>query len=114
MKKMLLSGQMEKEFEWIRWVRDIPYLEFPSHWRVKIIPPFVGAVVRFLIRTDQMPKDERVSVYLDCYDNLGSVGEPYWEVYPNGGDIMRCSMNDTGGLLQAIGEAILSLETRKN
>ena len=40
---------VEKKERWYRHIEDIPYLNFPIVWNVKIIPPFGGALVRFLI-----------------------------------------------------------------
>lgn len=57
----------------------IPFINFPSEWRIKIIPPFNGAVVRFLVSN---PNGSHLSVYLDCEDALGFMGAPYWELYP--------------------------------
>ena len=88
--------------EYSKWDRDIPYITFPTDWQVKIRPPFGGAVVRFGIRKG----DVEVSVYLDCYDNLGCEGKPYWEVHPHDDDTFRCDMEDTEALLKAISESI--------
>lgn len=93
------SFEYEKAFESERWIEEIPYLNFKPEWKVKVIPPFCGAVVRFRIDYN----DIELSVYLDCYDNLGSVGQPYWELYPYvNDDTFRCLMNDTDELLHAI------------
>jgi len=92
----------DKIMENNKWSQEIPYIPFPSDWEVKITPPSVGAVVRFRVKKG----DAKVSVYLDCYDNLGCVGFPYWEVYPYGGDVFRCDMLDTESLLRAIDESI--------
>lgn len=53
-----------------------------------------------------------VSVYLDCFDNLGVYGEPYWEVYPYDDDIYRCDMKDTKKLLRAINHSIKQQEIK--
>ena len=92
----------DKIMENNKWSQEIPYISFPSDWEVKITPPSVGAVVRFRVQKG----DAKVSVYLDCYDNLGYVGYPYWEVYPYEEDVFRCDMLDTESLLRAIGESI--------
>jgi len=81
-------------YEWRKWVEEIPPIHFKENWNVRIIPPFNGAIIRFVVNG--------VSVYLDCYDILGSFGGPYWEVYPYKGDTYRCKMNDVDELLQAI------------
>ena len=100
---MSLSAQLEKIDEWRKWCEEIPYINFPQDWSVKIIPPLTGAIVRFRVNT---PKASGISVYLDCYDRLGFFGEPYWEVYPYKNDIFRCKMNDIESLLKAISEVI--------
>jgi len=92
----------DKIMENNKWSQEIPYISFPSDWEVQIIPPFLGALIRFRVKKGKA----EVSIYLDCYDNLGSVGSPYWEVYPYEGDVFRCDMLDTESLLRAIGESI--------
>ena len=71
---------IEKTYEYDKWKQEIPFINFPSDWGVKIIPTFTGAVVRFLV--NMKDSDSSISVYLDCYDELGCFGEPYWEIYP--------------------------------
>ena len=94
---------VEDSFQWREWVEKIPYIKFPSDWKVKPIPPFGGTIVRFQVNT---PDYKNVSVYLDCYSMLGYYGgEPYWEVYPYYGDVGRCGMQETGKLIGMIAEA---------
>ncbi len=93
-----LSYKLEKRDEWRKWIKDIPFIEFPPTWKVKIIPPFGNAIVRFII----MVGPHEVSIYLDCYDKLGCFGSPYWEVYPCEGSTGRCKMDDTKTLLEMI------------
>lgn len=101
---------VEKAFEWHKWMNEMPFLQFPAHWFVKATPPFNTGVIRYRVRTNGMNPDESVSIYLDCYDRAGCVGEPYWEVYPIGGDCERCMMNDTAELLSIIGRAVVECE----
>lgn len=101
--KMHLSCEMEREFEWRKWCKEIPYIEWPAGWKVKAIPPTVGAVIRYNILIPN--HEERISVYLDCYEMLGYYGKPYWEIYPYKGDTYRCDMENTEELVKAIGEA---------
>ena len=68
----------------------------------KIIPPFAGAIVRFMIDKG----DKHVSVYLDCYDNLGCFGSPYWEIYPYEEDVYRTSMENVDDLMLRIGQIL--------
>lgn len=92
----------ERKMEHSKWLKEIPYISFPSEWKVQVSPPFARAVVRFRVRHN----DKEVSVYLDCYDYLGCYGEPYWEVYPYEDDVFRCAMNDVESLLKAIEEEL--------
>lgn len=93
---------LEGNEKWREWVKEIPYIRFPSEWDVKIIPPFGGAMARFLIKTGT----KEISVYLDCHGSLGAFETPYWEVYPYNDDTYRCHMNETDELIKAIGEAL--------
>ena len=60
------------------WSYKIPHVPFRHEWDVRAVPPHGGAMVRYHVRY----KDAFVSVYLDCYDRLGWVGSPYWEIHP--------------------------------
>lgn len=90
--------KVEKDCEYDKWCREIPYIKFDPEWEVKIIPPFAGAIVRYQIKNGS----KWVSVYLDCYDNLGIYGEPYWEVYPVDDNNERVDMEDVDGLMRLI------------
>ena len=79
-------------------IEEIPKFKLNKDWELQVIPPFAGAIARFVITKDKA----RVSIYLDCYDKLGYVGHPYWEIYPYDDDVFRCSMNDVETLLDAI------------
>jgi hypothetical protein len=94
----------EQELEYRRWTKEIPFIKFDADWEVKVIPPFAGAVVRFFVRKGA----KEVSVYLDCYDNLGYMDKkPHWEIYPDKDDEnSRFYMNETEELLSAIREAL--------
>ena len=89
---------IEHREEWRKWVDKIPAIEFDQGWKVKVIPPFAGAIARFLVETG----DKSVSVYLDCFNALGFYEGPYWEVYPYNDDVGRCSISDTDELLNMI------------
>jgi hypothetical protein len=106
MEEMVQSMQaqalIESKQEWRKWTKEIPFIPVKPDWMFKPLPPFGGAVARFNIGIGEA----WVSVYLDCYDKLGWVGEPYWEVYPVKGDTYRCSMNDVDELSNVIDEAL--------
>lgn len=105
--------EIESEQKWREEIEHIPYIQFPPEWKVRVIPPFGDAVVRFQV---VLPSGARRSVYLDSRHSLGYYGSPsaapvpYWEVYPHRGDIARCHRDNVGELLEliadeAIGEA---------
>lgn len=97
-----LNFRYEQRMEHSKWIKEIPYIQFPSDWSVQITPPFAQAVVRFRVKS----KGADISVYLDCYDHLGCVGQPYWEIYPHDGDVYRCLLNETEDLINQIQYAI--------
>lgn len=103
MKKYLILSEYDRLIESRKWVEKIPYIIFPSDWQVQIIPPFAGAVVRFKIKKG----NASISIYLDCYSNLGYHGSPYWEIYPYDEVIFRCDIEDTESLLGAINYSII-------
>lgn len=97
-----LSSSLGTLLEWEKWRTEIPFIKWPPDWEVKAIPPFGGAIVRYLINTKHK---KGLSVYLDCYNYLGYYDlkqTPYWELYPYEDDVFRCEMNDTESLLNAI------------
>ena len=118
---MIPKKQLTQEEQLICWKRDtiqdydywrvnVPFLKFPAEWEISITPPFATAMVRFRVRHDNC----EVSVYLDCHDTLGSVGEPYWEIYPSADDdIERFLLNNTDGLLDGI-QRSLTQQHEKN
>lgn len=97
---MLLSAAMGNEFEWNKWMNGIPKIPMKDGWSIKVIPPFLQAIVRFKVYKGS----KEVSVYLDCYSALGYFdGNPYWEIYPGvNGEPDRFAMNDINGLVAAI------------
>jgi hypothetical protein len=93
---------IEKAEDWMRWVKEIPSFKLDSDWNLQVIPPFAGAMTRFVITQGAA----RVSIYLDCYNNLGYMDGPYWEIYPYEGDTYRCGINETDDLVNAIRASI--------
>jgi hypothetical protein len=89
---------VEHKEDWHGWSGKIPYLKFKETWEVKIVPPFTGAMIRFWVKHG----NKEVSVYLDCLDNLGFVGKPYWEVYPVDNDAARVLMENVDELFNII------------
>lgn len=103
LERQTLQYQMSKTFEWEKWMKLIPLITLPEGYSFRPIPPFGGAVVRFHVEKD----GHSVSVYLDCYDNLGFYGKPYWEIYPaSNNDIARFDMDDTKSMVKGIVKSI--------
>lgn len=108
------SVDLGKILEWDKYRNEIPFINFPSNWKVRIVPPFLAAMIRFHVKEETEEKEDAfVSVYLDCHDILGIYGNPYWEVYPYHGDIARCDMNAVEELLENITEALDGLKNNE-
>lgn len=45
----LIRAQIETSEDWRGWCKKIPELHFDNDWNVRIIPPFAGALTRFVI-----------------------------------------------------------------
>lgn len=110
MNKADMNGLLEKRFEverdekWREMQIDIPFIQFDSNWKIKIIPPFAGAMARFIV-SDQF--NNTCSVYLDTYNRLGCFNGPYWEVYPiDDNDTERFTMDDVSGLGESIRKSL--------
>lgn len=70
---------VETALEYDKWMFEIPYIAFPAAWKIQVIPPFGGAVIRFCV---QDKKGQTISVFLDCYAKFSSCDHSYWEIYP--------------------------------
>lgn len=101
---------LSKGMEWEKWRKEIPYINFPENFLVQIVPPSTGAMVRFIIKDKEYPEDTWISIYLDCYDNLGCYGSPYWELYPckyeDYEDTYRCGMNEVDLLISKLSQQL--------
>ena len=104
-KSYMRRFDVERDEDWRKWIEKIPALNFKEDWDVKVIPPFGGAIARVMIVKKGNP-EKHVSVYLDCYDALGCMGEPYWEMYPYEGDTYRALLNNTDDLIEKITEVL--------
>ena len=98
--------KMEKDLRWRDLSRQVPFIRLPDGYEFAPIPPFAGAAARMLVR--KTGSENAVSVYLDTDNSLGfwtngaGEPEPYWEVYPVGGDTGRCEMADAETLVGLI------------
>lgn len=95
-------SKIEQIEEWRELARNLPYLSFPAECEVMLIPPFGGALMRFLIRLKAAP-DKTISVYFDQFSRLGCMDKPYWEMYPNkDDDCSRYYQGEEEGLMAEI------------
>lgn len=95
---------IEEQQDWRCEIDRLPWIQFPSSWKVKVIPPYGDAVVRFHVK---LPNGAEKSVYCDSRNSLGfytNPPTPYWEVYPYNDDVGRCAVDDVAGLLEMIRE----------
>ena len=68
--ELIYNKLFHKKFDHIDY--SIP-IKFPKHWVVEFYPPFLGAMVRFMVNG--------WSVYLDADNSLGAYPEaPYLEI----------------------------------
>jgi hypothetical protein len=94
---------MEDAEGWREAIDIIPALHFPKSWAVKIIPPFAGAMARFLVTH----KGAQVSVYADFNEALGCFGAPHWEIYPGvSGENERFPIADAETLMREITKSL--------
>lgn len=101
MSGLILSSILERFFEWRKWMTEIPFIKWPADWEVKAVPPMAGAIIRYHVKTPKTG-DNFFSIYLDCYEELGIFGGPYWEVYPVDGDTARFAMADTKSMIDCM------------
>lgn len=104
------TERAEEVMEYEKWADEIPFIPFRDGWEVQVCPPWGGAVVRFLVKYKVRENEKIVSVFLDCYDMLGSMHAPYWEINPSrDGFPVRYAMNDIDGLIAGIDGAFAGL-----
>ena len=72
-------SDVEREEEWEKYYKDMPYIELEKGFKIRAMPPTSGAMLRFSILA---PSGNDYSVYYDVFDRLALYGKPYYEVYP--------------------------------
>lgn len=77
--------EVETNEKWNEWSIIVPYIKFKEKWNVKIMPPFYGALVRFKVEYN----NKICSVYLDVYNKLGYMDNPYWEIHCSQDDVIE-------------------------
>jgi len=106
--RAMVSMKYDEAFETKRWNVELPYLKFPSHWQVKIVPPNTMAVIRFRVKTDK--SKDSISIYFDGYNLLGYMNGPYWEIYPIDDDTERFYLGEEQEMLRRIEVALQQME----
>lgn len=87
---------------WQGLCRTLPKVTIPEGWSIQVVPPFGGAMARFWLWRGE----QRLSFYLDIFDRIGYMDEPYWEVYPCRGDVARAPIGELQALIdEAVSEA---------
>lgn len=108
---VLIGLVYDSVFETMNWANTLPYLQFPACWQIKIIPPFDGVIIRFKVKKATTPPNKNISIYFDGYNNLGCVGEPYWEIYADvEGQTSRFALGQEEEMFLEIEKALEELE----
>lgn len=102
LERSLRRSNIDQEYDYRGWANKMPSLKFNPTWGVTIMPPFGGAIVRFRVEKN----NKSVSVYFDAFDELASVGSPYWEIYPYEDDVERFLFGEEDKMLDCIKEVL--------
>ena len=103
--KSLMLSKVEQMHDFRGWSHKLPAFHFDKEWDVKIIPPFAGAIIRFVIDYN----GKHVSVYFDAYSELGWMYDedeqpiPYFEYY-DGVDTHRYYLDESEQMMTDIRE----------
>lgn len=101
--KSLMLSKVEQMHDFRGWSHKLPAFHFDKEWDVKIIPPFAGAIIRFVIDYN----GKHVSVYFDAYSELGWMYDndeqpiPYFEYY-DGVDTHRYYLDESEQMMNDI------------
>ena len=101
--KSLMLAQIERIWNYRGCATKLPAFHFDKEWDVLIVPPFAGAIIRFVISYN----GKYVSVYFDAYSELGWMYDkneqpiPYFEYY-DGEDTYRYLINESEQMMNDI------------
>ncbi len=100
---------VERLERWRDVAQALPYIPMRGDWKVRVMPPFTGALARFHV----MRGDAHVSVYYDEYCRLGGWNEGYWEIWPDAaGDNYRLLRDEAEALAEAIEKSLAAQEAK--
>lgn len=89
---------LERVEEWEKYT-NLPRIALPDGIAMQMLPANVGAMARIVL----WKGDQRLSIYFDTLDRLGSMGQPYYELYPNlGGDTSRYLVGEEDQMAEEI------------
>jgi hypothetical protein len=103
--KINLAIQMEHAFDYVRWNKAVPFIPFPVHWQIQVVPPVRGTIVTFNVKLDGMRR--HIQVLLDGYGLMGYSPQPIWMVRPDCNESMSAlPVDDTEGLIRVVESAL--------
>lgn len=109
-RKFQLRKKVDREFEYNKWINLMPEIKFPEGWSFIPLPPYKGAICRFIVIAEGI----EFSVYLDCYGLLGyHEGDPYWEVFSIDEGFFRCDMQQPEKIIEAIQGELARCKSQK-
>ncbi|MDR6664011.1 hypothetical protein [Rhizobium sp. 1399] len=98
---------LERKERWQEIASSMPYVPVRGDWKVRILPPTMGAIARFHV----MRGEAHVSVYYDEYCRLGGRDDGYWEISPDiDGNNARFGRDDANELGAAIEMSLVAQE----
>lgn len=101
-KTRLLCYDIDRKMNYMQWCDELPFIQWPSHYQIKVIPPFGAKIIRFKLKANDTPIE--LSIYLDAYNYSGYMPWPYWEIF--GGnfeqDVSRCKWDDIEKLKELV------------
>jgi len=102
--KTLKRAHLERDEDWHGASAVAADLTFQGNWKVRIIPPWAGAMARFVVSKG----DKKVSVYFDTDDRLGCMDKkPYYEIYPAAdGETARFYPDEADEMMLAIRKSL--------
>lgn len=99
-----IRSKIEEREEFKEWGKRLNPIHFNSKIGVKIIPPFLNALTRFVC----FYNEKSISVYFDGYSQPGYMVDgagkpiPYYEAYPIGGDARRHYLGEEEEMMRDI------------
>ena len=97
--------ELEASEGWREWASKVPAISIPPGATIQVVPPFAGAIARMYVHHNGL----QASIYLDAFDRLGCMDEPYWELY-DGEECHRFLLDDAEGLEKCMAQVFTPAE----